>query len=114
MRLSAHRGKDHPNFKHGLRATKIYKSFKETRRYFKKLGNGGTHTLQEWQELKKFYNYMCLCCKLFEPEIKLTEDHVTPVSLGGNDNIGNIQPLCQSCNSIKFTKNTDFRIKINK
>lgn len=70
----------------------------------------GVHSLQQWEDLKKFYNYMCLCCKQQEPFIKLTEDHVVPITQGGSNDISNIQPLCGSCNSRKYTKYIDYRL----
>jgi 5-methylcytosine-specific restriction endonuclease McrA len=73
-------------------------------------GNGGKITLQEWDNLKVFYNYTCLCCHRREPEIKLTMDHVVPISMGGKNVIENAQPLCQSCNSSKGNRRTtDYR-----
>ena len=64
----------------------------------------GSHTLVEWELLKKQYNYRCPCCGKSEPEIKLTEDHIIPLSRDGSDYIKNIQPLCRSCNSKKYNK----------
>src|SRR3990167_2169393 len=62
---------------------------------------GLTNNLGDWGMLKAQYNWTCPCCKKKEPKIKLTEDHIIPVSKGGSDNIENIQPLCKSCNSRK-------------
>jgi len=101
MKISeANKGEKNYRWKGGYKN----KLFYNRQRVVKKNSNGGSHTLQEWEELKKKYNYMCLCCKKFEPEIKLTEDHVIPISLEGSNNIENIQPLCRSCNSSKWTK----------
>lgn len=61
-------------------------------------------TLQEWKELKEFVNYTCVCCLKKEPEIKLTIDHIIPLSKDGRNVISNIQPLCIKCNCIKHKK----------
>ena len=76
----------------------------KARRYARERGAIGSHTLEEWEDLKKKYNYTCPMCGRREPEIKLTKDHIIPLSEGGTDYIWNIQPLCRSCNSKKGKK----------
>jgi hypothetical protein len=94
----------HHQWKGGISKNPKYNTFMSIRRRVRKKDNGGTHTFQQWEELKKKYNYMCLCCKRHEPEIKLTEDHIVPLKNGGSDSIDNLQPLCLVCNSRKSTK----------
>ena len=74
-----------------------------------KLASGGSHTEEEWQSLKAFYNFKCLRCEKQEPEIKLTRDHVIPLTKSGTDSIDNVQPLCARCNSKKNNKHIDYR-----
>lgn len=64
-------------------------------------GSFGKLKQDEWEQIKKDFKYMCAICGKKEPEIKLTIDHIIPVSKGGSNLIENIQPLCRLCNSIK-------------
>jgi 5-methylcytosine-specific restriction endonuclease McrA len=79
-------------------------------RYARKKSAGGSITLEQWEELKRYYNYTCLRCGRQEPEIVLTMDHVIPITRGGINAIENIQPLCGSCNSSKGTQIIDYRV----
>jgi len=107
-------GKKNGMWKDGISKDKKYNYFNQRKYMLRKKGNGGSHTYKQWLFLKEFYQYMCLCCKRFEPEIKLSEDHIIPISKGGSDNIENIQPLCRDCNSRKHTKRTDYRKELVK
>jgi hypothetical protein len=69
----------------------------------------GKFTVEQWTALKKKYSFMCLRCGQREPEIKLTPDHVLPLSRGGSNEIENIQPLCLMCNVSKGAKHIDYR-----
>ena len=100
-------GKNHPNWEGGISQNKEYMSWMKNKRnrVIKRLKRAGiSHTFGEWELLKKQYGYTCPCCGKSEPEIKLTEDHIIPLSKGGSDYIENIQPLCLHCNFVKHTK----------
>lgn len=99
------------SFKRRLRAWRLAnpgktKAQKQLRRA-RVMGGGGSFTAQEWQDLCARYNHQCLRCK--RTDVKLTADHVLPVSKGGSSNIDNIQPLCLSCNSGKKDRHIDYR-----
>lgn len=97
---------------HGRSKTKKYRAYHDHKAKLKRKGVKGFHTEEEWEDLKKTYKFMCLCCKLQEPEIKLSEDHIIPIVKGGTDYIWNIQPLCLQCNQIKHTKTIDYRYDV--
>lgn len=75
-------------------------------------GNGGHFTIMEWEHIKGQFNYQCPSCGEKEPNIKLTIDHIIPISKGGNNYIKNIQPLCLKCNLKKRTQVINFKTTI--
>lgn len=83
------------------KGNKEYNAALSNRRRARLKGNGGRHTMKEWIALKEQYNNKCAICQGTKP---LTRDHIVPLSKGGTDDISNIQPLCQSCNSRKGDK----------
>jgi 5-methylcytosine-specific restriction endonuclease McrA len=66
----------------------------------------GTWTAEEFAAVCDHYGNVCLCCGKAK---KLHADHVIPLIKGGRNDIGNLQPLCHSCNSRKNVKDTDYR-----
>lgn len=60
--------------------------------------SGGKSYLILDKELKRLYRS---CCALCASVNNITIDHIIPVARGGNHSIGNLQPLCKSCNSRK-------------
>jgi hypothetical protein len=84
----------------------------------------GTHTKEEWEALKNEFNHHCVRCLGAnvkwrkgivggEPDYHLDKDHITPVCLGGDDSISNIQPLCAWCNASKGPEVTNW-VKIRR
>jgi 5-methylcytosine-specific restriction endonuclease McrA len=72
----------------------------------RKRGAKGSYTFDEWIALCEWFGNVCLACGQEKP---LTVDHVIPLSVGGSNNISNLQPLCFSCNSRKKDKTIDYR-----
>ena len=78
-----------------------YFNFFSTNRSAQKRANGGGILKAEWDAKKLEYHFTCPKCGKKEPEIKLSVDHIIPLSKGGKHCIENIQPLCKGCNSSK-------------
>ena len=95
------RGEKSHFWKGGISKNKTF--YRRQRHYFERNAIG-SHTFGEWETLKAQYDWICQMCGRKEPNIKLTEDHIIPLSKGGSNNIENIQPLCGSCNSKKGNK----------
>lgn len=100
-----------------------YLEYKSTNKLNNKLRNKnipGSHTTEEWRELKKQLGDQCLCCRKTKEELEslyeenrspLQRDHVVPISLGGTNYITNIQILCSECNNAKSNYVYDYRPK---
>lgn len=72
----------------------------------RKLQADGTFTVSEWLNLLEYYGNSCLACGSKD---RIEPDHVVPLSKGGQNLIGNIQPLCRSCNASKRDNIIDYR-----
>lgn len=63
-------------------------------------------TVEQWNAVLEKYGGKCLRCGTTE---KIVIDHVVPLSMGGLNEVHNIQPLCKSCNLKKRGQTTDYR-----
>jgi 5-methylcytosine-specific restriction protein A len=102
--IRAHSGQNSHFFKDGRCSNEGYISWISNRHVVMKKAASGTHTIEEWNHVKQMNANLCAGCGNMEPFIKLTEDHIIPLSKGGSDDISNIQPLCKRCNSRKYNR----------
>lgn len=58
-------------------------------------------TEDQWSQIKVVYKNRCGYCGERKP---LTQDHIIPVSKGGDHTASNIIPACRSCNSRKHAR----------
>ena len=59
-------------------------------------------TAAQWLEMQAAYDHRCVYCGT-RRKGNLTQDHIIPLSKGGNHTRSNIVPACRSCNSKKGT-----------
>jgi hypothetical protein len=58
-------------------------------------------TAKDWRRLVRRFGSCCAYCGV---KAKMTVEHVVPIVRGGTHSIGNILPVCKSCNSSKNKK----------
>jgi len=75
------------------------KRISEAKRRSQKLGNGVFRILPK--EVRHILAQPCAECGTVEG---ITLDHIVPISRGGRHSVGNLQPLCATCNSSKNSK----------
>jgi len=78
------------------------------RSYRKRFNTIGYFSFDQWTKLIKFY---CpdLCCIRCKKKGFIIPDHILSASLGGSNDITNIQPICDRCNSTKGKNIIDYR-----
>lgn len=60
-----------------------------------------TLTPQEWEAILDAAGRACIYCG---SQSQITQDHLTPLSKGGNHTAENVAPACLHCNTSKGTK----------
>jgi len=63
-----------------------------------------------FNEMKKFFNNVCVRCEGESGLINVERDHIIPRYQGGDDSVKNMQPLCAKCNTSKGPETIDWRI----
>ncbi len=64
------------------------------------------------RQVKERDGYKCLCCGETNKR-RLTIDHIAPSYFGGNNDLSNLQTLCNACNRIKAIEELNFTIHRN-
>lgn len=68
-------------------------------------------TLAQWEAIKAAHDHRCAYCGA---RVKLTQDHVIPLSKGGQHTASNIVPACQPCNSRKGNSTADAWVRVTR
>ncbi len=67
----------------------------------------GYISYQLFRKQCSLFHSCCVACGQPRPNLQI--DHIRPLVLGGTHDICNAQPLCASCNRIKYVHEIDFR-----
>jgi 5-methylcytosine-specific restriction endonuclease McrA len=59
-------------------------------------------TLAEWESILSAWEYRCAYCSM--PSSSLEQEHVHPLSRGGEHTIDNVVPACRRCNMKKGSR----------
>ena len=66
------------------------------------------------REDKLYANPLCeVCYKLGLTNGAVEIDHIVPVSLGGNNDIANLQSICRECHEKKTARENAYRLPVN-
>lgn len=101
------KGIKNPGWIDGRWLNKDYVRWYNLQRLYK-VKSKGKVSFEQWTNLKEKTGNICVCCKVSGSIEVLTMDHIIPISKRGMNTIDNIQPLCQSCNSRKFTHSINY------
>ena len=71
------------------------------KRYYDNINIRHTFTSKERVELWKLSNNKCQCCNKKVKSDNFEIDHIKPLSIGGTNDIDNLQILCKACHKIK-------------
>lgn len=85
----------------------VYAAYRANQRA-KDKGCYGILIRSDWEYLITLCAGKCLSC---ESEEYLTLDHINPLDAGGENLIGNVQPLCLRCHMKKGVRVVDFRTR---
>lgn len=72
------------------------------RRAWKQQAAINDFTPEQWITLQAVFIHCCAYCGQYAKGT-LTQDHITPLSQGGNHTLSNIVPACRACNRKKHT-----------
>jgi len=67
-------------------------------------------SFEQWLEILDRFGYRCAYC--LRSDVKLTMDHVIPLSCGGKHEAENIVPACKPCNSKKGNRPVSVMFKL--